>query len=187
MPLMGVSPRPIPRAVWLTARARNAVHRPVFIGAVGVGTFIATIVALVLAPQQARRMSQLTPPDAGVRPDTAPFVAALGGARARLTAAESSLAYARAHVAAAPAPRADTLSPLAVRQRDSLSAAVNDLDGFLTRAESAPLTASYRALAEAPALSGNARVKTLLDSLTQVERDRESFGTTGGADPVYVA
>jgi hypothetical protein len=64
---------------------------------------------------------------------------------------------------------------------------VNDLDAFLTRAESAPLTASYRALGESPQLSGNARVKTLLDSLTQVERDRETFGTTGGADPVYVA
>jgi hypothetical protein len=27
----------------------------------------------------------------------------------------------------------------------------------------------------------------LLDSLTEVEREREAFGTTGGADPVYVA
>jgi Mrp family chromosome partitioning ATPase len=179
--------RAIPRAVWLTARARNAVHRPVFIGAVGIGTFIATIVALVLAPQQARHIGQLAPPPMGARPDTATFIAALMQARSRLTAADSSLAVARAHVAATPTPPADTVSPVAVRQRDSLSAAVNDLDGFLTRAESAPLTASYRALGESPQLSGNARMKQLLDSLNQVERDRESFGTTGGADPVFVA
>ncbi|HEY4132477.1 MAG TPA: hypothetical protein VGM50_17835 [Gemmatimonadaceae bacterium] len=163
------------------------MHRPVFIGAVGIGTFIATIVALVLAPQQARHIGQLAPPPMGARPDTATFIAALMQARSRLTAADSSLAVARAHVAATPTPPADTVSPVAVRQRDSLSAAVNDLDGFLTRAESAPLTASYRALGESPQLSGNARMKQLLDSLNQVERDRESFGTTGGADPVFVA
>ena len=184
---MGESSRAIPRAIWLTARARNAVHRPIFIGAVGVGTFIAAIVALVVAPQQARHMNQLAPMPSGTRPDTTQFIAALGQARIRLTAAESSLAFARAHVSSMPAPVVDTLSPMLLKQRDSLSAAVNDLDGFLTRAESAPLTASYRALAESPALAGNARVRVLLDSLGQVERDRESFGSSGGADPVYLA
>ncbi len=179
--------RAIPRAVWLTARARNAVHRPVFIGAVGIGTFIAAIVALVLAPQQARHIGQITPPTIASRPDTTTFIAALSQAQVRLTAADSSLTYARAHAAAIPAPTTDTISPARNAQRDSLSAAVNDLDGFLTRAESAPLTASYRALGESPQLSGNARMKSLLDSLNQVERDREGFGTTGGADPVYVA
>ena len=33
----------------------------------------------------------------------------------------------------------------------------------------------------------SARARLLLDSLTEVEREREAFGTTGGADPVYVA
>ena len=84
MPQMtGEFPRAIPRPVWLTARARNAVHRPVFIGAVGVGTFVAALVALVLAPQQStrdrdRRQADRTLPE----PDTAAFVAALAQARA---------------------------------------------------------------------------------------------------------
>src|ERR1700712_2569987 len=95
--LTGEFPRPIARPIWLTARARNAMHRPVFIGAVGVGTFIAAIVELVVARQQAKRIGQFAPLPVVARPDTAQFIAALGQARSRLTAAESSLTVARAH------------------------------------------------------------------------------------------
>jgi Mrp family chromosome partitioning ATPase len=188
MPEMtGEFPRAIARPVWLTARARNAMHRPIFIGAVGVGTFIAALVALILAPQQVKHVGELTPVRVEVRPDTAPFNAALVQARTRLGAAESSLSYARAHAVAAPKPAADTVSAMVTLQRDSLSLAVNELGALLTRVESAPLAASYRALAESPQMSTTGRVKVLLDSLAEVERDRESFGTTGGADPAYVA
>lgn len=185
--LTGEYPRAIPRPVWLTARARNAVRRPVFIGAVGIGTFVAALLALVLAPQQVRHVSRFVELPAGARPDTAPLVAALGQARSRLAGAESSLALARARAVTAPKLTADTLSPAANARRDSLAAAVNDLDALLTRVETAPVTASYRALAESPRLTSIGRVKALLDSLTAVEGDRESFGTTGAADPVYVA
>jgi hypothetical protein len=188
MPQMtGEFPRPIARAVWLTARARNAMHRPVFIGAVGLGSFAAALVALILAPQQAKRVGQLATVSVDVRPDSAPFTAALTQARTRLGAAESSLAQARAHAVSAPKVVIDTLTPILTKQRDSLSVAVNDLGGLLTRVESAPLAASYRALAESPQMSANPRVKALLDSLAEVEKDREAFGTTGGADPVYLA
>src|SRR5581483_7948408 len=105
MPHMtGEFPRAIPRPAWLTARARNAVQRPVFIGAVGIGAFIATLVALVLAPQQVRRVAQPIALPVEARPDTTPLVAALAHARVRLTAADSSLAEARQHVASHPAP-----------------------------------------------------------------------------------
>src|SRR6185436_20859636 len=107
--MTGEFPRLIPRPVWLTARARNAVHRPVFIGSVGAGTFIAALVALILAPQQAKRGAQLPPP-ASTRPDTMPLTAALSHARMRFVVAESSLAWARTH-AAPPAPTVDTLRP----------------------------------------------------------------------------
>jgi Mrp family chromosome partitioning ATPase len=188
MPQMtGEYPRPIARAVWLTARARNAMHRPVFIGAVGVGTFVAALVALVLAPQQVKRVGQLPTIPVDVRPDTTPFTAALAQARTRLGAADASLASAREHAATAPKPTVDTLAPILTKQRDSLSVAVNDLGGLLTRVESAPVAASYRALGESPQMTPNPRVKTLLDSLAEVEKDREAFGTTGGADPVYLA
>jgi hypothetical protein len=59
--MTGECPRAIPRAVWLTARARNTVHRPVFIGAVSFGTFVAALVALVVAPQQSRRVTATVP------------------------------------------------------------------------------------------------------------------------------
>src|ERR1043165_7605527 len=75
--LTGEFPRAIPRATWLASRARNVVHRPVFIGSVGVGTFIAAAVALILAPQQVRHVGQTPPASLAVRPDTAPLIAAL--------------------------------------------------------------------------------------------------------------
>lgn len=188
MPQMtGEFPRAIPRPVWLTARARNTVHRPVFIGAVSFGTFVAALVALVVAPQQSRRAAPVLPRSVGMRPDTMAFVAAFAQARSRLVAADSSLAYARSNAVSQAPPAADTLNPRLRVRRDSLSADVNDLDGLLARVETAPVAASYRALGESHQLASSARARTLLDSLTEVERDREAFGTTGGADPVYVA
>jgi Mrp family chromosome partitioning ATPase len=188
MPQMtGEFPRAIPRAVWLTARARNTVHRPVFIGAVGFGTFVAALVALVIAPQQGRRTTTALPRAVAMRPDTMAFVAALAQARARLIAADSSLTAARSNASVPRAPTADTLNPRLRVRRDSLSTDVNDLDALLARVETAPVAGSYRALAEARQMASSARARLLLDSLTEVEREREAFGTTGGADPVYVA
>ena len=189
MPQMtGEFPRAIPRPVWLTARARNTVHRPVFIGAVSFGTFVAALVALVVAPQQTRRATAPSPSRAaGTRPDTMVFVAALAQARSRVIAADSSLQYARSNVAATAAPTADTLNPRLRVRRDSLSNDVNDLDALLARVETAPVAGSYRALGESKQMTSSARARLLLDSLAEVERDREAFGTTGGADPVYVA
>lgn len=184
-PLTSDLPRGISRPAWLTARARNAVQRPVVIAAVGLGAFIAALVALILAPQQVRQ-AEPSAPIITPRPDTAAFVAALSHARGRLSAAESSLAQARLQPVAAQAVE-DTPNPIAIAQRDSLSAAVGDLDALLARVETAPVSASYRALAESPQLSPLPRVKTLLDSLSEIERDRDALGTTAAADPVYVA
>ncbi|HEX7019131.1 MAG TPA: hypothetical protein VF159_03920 [Gemmatimonadaceae bacterium] len=177
--------KPIPRPIWLAARARNAIRRPVFIGAVGLGTFVAVLVALVLAPQQARRAAQASAPVVVDRPDTTTYVAAIAQARKRAVAADSALAQARAHPAATQI--VDTLSGASLARRDSLSAAVSDLNALLTRVETAPLSASYRALAESPQLVGSARVKALVDSLAEIDKDREGFGANGGADPVFVA
>src|SRR3954469_62947 len=116
--MTGEFPRAIPRPVWLTWRARNAVHRPMFIGAVGVGAFAAALIALLLAPQQVRHMAQLPVAPVETRPDTAPLAAALQHARTRLNIADGSLAYARAHVVAAPKPVVDTLGPKLIARRD---------------------------------------------------------------------
>lgn len=183
--LTGDLPRGISRPAWLTARARNAAQRPIVIGSVGIGAFVAALVALILAPQQARQSRPAAVP-AAARPDTAAFVAALAHARARLSVADSSLAVARS----TPTPSQtaeDTPNPIAVAQRDSLSAAVSDLDALLARVETAPVSASYHALAESPQLAGIPRVKSLLDSLSEIERDRDALGSTAAADPVFVA
>jgi Mrp family chromosome partitioning ATPase len=180
-------PRMIPRAVWLTARARNAVRRPVFIGAVGIGTLAAVLIAMLFAPQQIKHFNEPRLADLGARPDTTSFVNALAQSRVRLTSAESSLAQARVRITTIPKQNPDTLNPQLIARRDSLSMAVNDLDGLLTRVETAPVTASYRALAESPQLVPIPRVKVLADSIVEIDRERDTFGATGTGDPAYVA
>jgi len=174
------------RSAWLTARARNAVGRPLFIAIVGGGIFIAALVALILAPQQIRGGAKVQTGPVGPRPDTSVYSTALSEAQRRLTSAEASLAKARL---APPTPHVQEpiIPPAILAQRDSLSNAVGDLDALLTRVEGAPVTASYRALGESPQMASNPRIRVLLDSLSEVEREREGFGTTGGADPVYLA
>src|SRR5215217_1264864 len=100
------------RATWMAARARNALRRPIFIGAVSIVTFIASLVALVVVPQQARRTAAQLRPVAAQRPDTQPTVAALAEARRQVAAADSALVRARAQLsqliaATATAPVAD--------------------------------------------------------------------------------
>src|SRR5205823_13837621 len=74
----------LPRATYLAARARNAMHRPIFIGAVSVGTFVTALVALVIVPQQAQRAAQAIAPKPGERPDTVVLANAVAGANARI-------------------------------------------------------------------------------------------------------
>lgn len=182
----------------MAARARNALRRPVFIGAVSIVTFIASLVALVVVPQQARRAAAQLSPALAQRPDTEPTVAALNEAERQVAAADSMLVAARNEfsqiiAATASAGAADTLitgEPIAGvtrTARDSLAAQVAQLGRLLARAENAPLLGSYRALAEAPTLRGNASVRQLLDSLVEIERERESYNAVGGVDPVFVA
>jgi Mrp family chromosome partitioning ATPase len=186
------------RATWIAARAHNALRRPVFIGAVSIVTFIASLVALVVVPQQARRAAAQMRPIGAQRPDTEPTVAALVEAERQVVAADSAIVAARKQIsqvvaASVAASAADTLptgNPVtdATRsRRDSLASQVAQIGRLLARAENAPLLGSYRAVAEAPAMRGDARVKQLLDSLVEIERERESYNAVGGVDPVFVA
>jgi Mrp family chromosome partitioning ATPase len=70
---------------------------------------------------------------------------------------------------------------------DSLQGAIGRLTTLLDRAEAAPLFASYRALGASPELQADPRVPVLLDSLAEIERQRDAFGATGGVDPLFVA
>ena len=182
----------------MAARARNALRRPVFIGAVSIVTFIASLVALVVVPQQARRSAAQLRPAAAQRPDTEPTVSALTEAERQVAAADSALVRARNELSqliasTATAPVSDTLAtgePITgatLTARDSLATQAAQLGRLLARAENAPLLGSYRALAEAPAMRSDASVRQLLDSLVEIERERESYNAVGGVDPVFVA
>jgi Mrp family chromosome partitioning ATPase len=177
----------LPRATYLAARARNAMHRPIFIGAVSVGTFVTALVALVVVPQQAQRRAQAIAPKPGERPDTVALAQAVTTANARVAATDSALSVARVKAAILSQSALDTLDPVLTARRDSLSRRVNQIDALLTRTETAPLAASYRALGESPEIAGHNAVKALLDSLTEIERERDASATSGGADPVFVA
>jgi Mrp family chromosome partitioning ATPase len=177
----------LPRATYLAARARNAMQRPIFIGAISVGTFVTAIVALVVVPQQAQRRAQAIAPKPGERPDTIVLAQGVAAASARVAAADSALTAARVKAALLSQATADTIDPVLAARRDSLDRRLGQLDALLARTETAPLAASYRALGESPELAGHGSVRVLLDSLTDIERERDASATSGGADPVFVA
>jgi Mrp family chromosome partitioning ATPase len=172
----------------MNARARNVVHRPLRVGATALVAFVAALVTLVAVPRQAQRAAAVVAPTAAERRDTVGLVASLQRDRAALDAVESSLAAARARLLRPVAqPAVDTLPPEIVVRRDSLARIASEIGRLLARVEQAPLAASYRALADASALRDDARVKALVDSLADVERERDAFGAIGGIDPNYVA
>src|SRR4051812_5304008 len=163
------SPPSPSRAAWMTARARNALRRPVFIGAVSVLTFVASLVALIVVPQQAKRAANAIRPAAAARPDTLPTLTSLQAAERQVAAADSVIVTARTQLtqliaATAAAAASDTtvggvaISADVRSRRDTLTAQIDELDRLLTRAENAPLLGSYRGLAEAPSMRDEALV-----------------------------
>lgn len=180
------------------SRARNALRRPVFIGTVSILTFVASLIALVIVPQQARRAASAMRPLAAARPDTEPTAANLIEAERQVARADSAIVAARnelaqlvtttaAAVAADTTASGDPLTAALRSRRDSLMNDVALLGRLLARADNAPLLPSYRALAEAAPMRGDPRVRQLLDSLVEIERERESYNAVGGVDPVFVA
>ena len=176
-------------APWVAARARNALRRWLLVVAVGATTFVIALVALVLVPRQATRSALVIMPSSAERPDTMPLVLAVGRAQARVARADSALLAARvaARESAAAGPPPDTLPPELAARRDSLLGAIGTLNRLLARAENAPLPASYRALGETRELRAEPRVRALLESLADIEREREAFGAVGGVDPIFVS
>jgi Mrp family chromosome partitioning ATPase len=180
----------------MAARARNALRRPVFIGAVTIVTFVAALVALVVVPQQARRAAAQLRPVPEQRPDTEPTVAALVEAQRQVAAADSAVIAARTRLeetvaSAAAFPDTSSAAGMApetmANRRDSIAVQIAQLGRLLARAENAPLLASYRALAEAAPMRAAPQVRQLLDSLVEIEHERDSYNAVGGVDPVFVA
>lgn len=176
--------------VWAIARARNALRRPGRLLLLAGVLAVATAATLVFVPRRAQREARTLLPDASLWRDTVPLAERLHDRQAALAAATAAFAAARdsairqAELAAAPPP---PLPPEQVARRDSLAQVVDELERALERVAVAPLLASYRTLGETRALRDVPQVRAVLDTLAAVERQRETFGTEGGADPVYVA
>ena len=176
------------RAAWVAARTRNTLRHPVRFAALAGTIFVVSLVLLVLAPRDARRASQQIAPLSTRWRDTIPLLRGVDSATRRLALADSVFA-ARRVLAARPVfvPPPDTLSAATIARRDSLSARSGELTRLLDRVENSPLPQSYRALGETPSLRDDPRVRVLLDSLADVESEREEFGAGGGVDPIFVA
>lgn len=178
----------IPRAAWLGARARNVLQRPWRLLAVGVAIFIGVLLSYLFLPAGAQGVINLLSPDRIEWRDTTLLIAREKATRARLATADGVVAQLRASRAAlvasmAPAP----MSPTQAAARDSIIATVGSLGALLQRAEGAPLPESFRALANAPIMRGDPRVRALVDSLNDVERERDDLGAGATVDPVFVA
>lgn len=176
------------RAAWVAARTRNTLRHPLRLAAISGTIFTAALVLLVLAPRDARRASREIAPLSAHWRDTIPLLRAVDTAARTLAVAESTLTVRRMMaVRSSSTPAPDTLPTAARAYRDSLSLVSVELARLLARVENSPLPQSYRALGESPSMGNDARIRTMLDSLADVEREREDFGAGGGVDPIFVA
>ncbi len=173
--------------LWMAARARNALRRVLVFGIVGGVTFIAALIAFVVVPRSASRKALAVASRIETRSDSAPAVAARDRFLAQTNTADSIMNATRAALAPQPVAVIDTFPPAVRAQRDSLSAELTTLNRLIDRAENAPLPTSYRALAASPTVAADPRVRALLDSLADIERERNAFGAVGGVDPVYLS
>lgn len=175
------------RAAWMSARARNALRRPVFIAAVSIGAFATALVALIAVPQQAERERRLAEAGLDASVDTLPYLEAFQAAQRRVASTDSALAIARVAAARVRPAVPDSLLAAGDAEREALAGRIVALGELIERAENAPLPISYRALAQSPELQGDPRVRSLVDTLTVVEQERDAFGAVGGVDPIFVA
>jgi Mrp family chromosome partitioning ATPase len=173
--------------LWMAARARNALRRVLVFGIVGGVVFIAALIAFVVVPRSASRKALAVASRIEARTDSSPAVAARDRFLAEVNTTDSVLNAARLAAMPVVTPVIDTFPPAVRAQRDSLNAELATLNRLIERAENAPLPTSYRALAASPVVAAEPRVRVLLDSLADIERERNEFGAVGGVDPVYLA
>jgi Mrp family chromosome partitioning ATPase len=174
--------RAIPRHVWLANRARNALGRRTFIVAISIGTFVTAAASIAIGALARGETSEVAP---APRPDTLSLLAAEATGRLKIVEADSTIVAVRA--SADSMRMAPAVAPIDQMIRDSLLGRVHVLEDLMARADQAPLPPSYRALAMTPELRLDLRTQPLLDTLTQVEQDREQLASAGGVDPVFVA
>lgn len=188
-----------PRARWLAARTRNAIRHGLQIAAVGALVVVAAVLLFVLVPQQrdralARQLSALAP-----ERDTVPLQGALRAARTAYARVEALIAAAATGTTAtaitataagvAPVGASDSVVVAAAMRAPAMGrdSAMQDLQEQLARIRQAPLVESYRALAETKLLRADGRVRSLMDSIEQLQAVREASAALNGPDAGYAA
>ena len=173
--------------LWMAARARNALRRVLVFGIVGGVVFIASLIAFIVVPRSASRRALQVAAGIEAKTDSGALVAARNRLVAQVTNADSVLDATRRALAPTPVTVIDTFPPAVRAQRDSLNGELGTLNRLIDRAENAPLPTSYRALAASPVVAADPRVRVLLDSLADIERERNAFGAVGSVDPAYLS
>jgi Mrp family chromosome partitioning ATPase len=192
---------------WLAARARNAWRRPVLLVAVGGLVMLAAILILVLIPLGLERVVAQRVARIPADRDTMPLVQQRQQAQRELAVADSALAAARTRSVQTTLVPSDLSALASLDTVDFLAGVNNTGDSVVTtdstrvdrsvrqlalrllidRARSAPLSVSFRALAESPEIAGNPQIRQLIDSLNTLDDIREAGELAGGADPAFVA
>lgn len=159
-------------------------ERPVFLAKAGGIAFVIALFSFLLlarsAAREAGRGATLSS-----HADSAALDSAERRTAARLRGAEGVLTAARAQHRSVL--QSDALTPAAGARRDSLASAAAELTRLLVRSDDAPLVASFRALGMAAPMTGAPRIGQLLDSLNDLDKARTDFGSSEGADPIFVA
>lgn len=183
------------RNAWIAARARNAARKGFWIAVIGGVAVVAMLIALVWVPREQDRQLHRRIAELPKVADSMPIVRRLDSLRAQqrmpvnvprrvqprdtiVTGDSSSREIARV---------AEGDSTSVTRAALTPDSAAIDLMARLTRARSAPLPDSYRALAESPLMNSDPRVKALVDSIDLVDREREAHAALGGPGARYAA
>ena len=181
------------RTAWMAARARNAAKRGGLIASVGLLAVATTLLLLVLVPREVNRAVRARIDALPALVDTLPLLANLTGTTDRLRNAEATLQYLRQADADRVASAASNASPNRIATPSSTNPAIEQTEARteltlrVARARTAPLVENFRAVGEAELLRGDARARVLLDSLNDVNRDREAYAALGGPDARYAA
>lgn len=181
------------RTAWMAARARNAAKRGGLIAAVGLLAVTTTTLLLVLLPREMNRAVRARIDALPAIVDTIPLQADLTGALDRLRNAEANLQALRvAYVdriasAASSAGTPNTGSAGTNVDVPEQSDMRKELGLRVARARAAPLVENFRVVGEADLLRNDSRARALLDSLNDVNRDREAYAALGSPDARYAA
>ena len=168
MSLRTIVATPPSRAEWLGARASLAVRRSGRLAVFGVAAFGVVLIGLLLLPTLAGRTPS-PEPLSFQRLDTMVLRQRADSTHLVLTGVNASLdvALLRAESMVSELSR---LTEFERQRHDSVHSLVSALDDLLDRATKAPLAPSYRGLAEAQALNGDARIPSLVDSIVTQKR-----------------